>query len=251
MIHEERLHVPGFAARTVRTYVPTGLGKAPAPLLILFDGQNVFDDRHSFAGGWYAHTAVSKLAKTRYRPIVVGVDHGGPSRLAELSPWGIRGEHGRAEAFTGWMAHDLLPMLRQRHHLIEGPVGVLVGGSSMGGLAAFYAHLRWPEAFGGALCMSPSFWVGGHAVVDMVRATQRPWVSKIYLDGGEHEARGSVARRNHDVAHALRERGWDDDHLKDLVDKRGAHSERSWKRRLPAALRWFYPQRPRRTRSKR
>ena len=241
MIDAEHVTVPSFAARAIRVCFPPPSRGLPVPLLILFDGQNVFDDEHAPFGGWHADRAACRLGRRRHRPIVVGVEHGGEDRLGELAPWRVHGQAGRAEEFTAWLAHDLVPRLRRRYPIIEGPVGVLVGGASMGGLAALYAHLRWPNVFGGALAMSPSLWVGGRAFVDFIRRVERPAISQIYLDGGLHEAHGSVAHKNHLVREALLERGWDAGRVRALVDPRGRHTESSWRRRLPGALRWFYP----------
>ena len=231
-------HVPGFASRHVRIYTPAGDPGSPRPLLLLFDGQNVFDDAGSFAGGWHTHRAIEKLARKRPRPIVVGIDHGGVDRIRELSPFPTRAGAGAGESFVGWVAHTLVPEMRRRHAIVPGPAGVLIGGSSMGGLAATYAHFRYPEVFGGALAMSPSFWLGGRAIHDFVQAQPTPWTSRVYLDAGSRE--GGMATLVERMAGHLRERGYGDDKLLARVDPRGGHNEPSWRRRLPGALRFFY-----------
>jgi len=87
---------PGLAPRLImvylpRTYDPFGENFA----LYMFDGQNVFDDLPSFSGGWYLHEAVEGLAKSRRpQPVVIGIDHGGPGRNLELSPFPMEGEPG-------------------------------------------------------------------------------------------------------------------------------------------------------------
>jgi hypothetical protein len=42
------------------------------------------------------------------------------------------------------------------------------------------------------------------------------------------------------LAGELRGRGWDDGSLKFVVAKRGAHTERAWRRRAPSALTWLF-----------
>jgi len=241
LLVEEPRDVPGFAPRRLRIYTPPGYdGSRAVPLLVLFDGQNVFDDAPSFAGGWHAHTAVEKLARSRPRPIVVGVDHGGADRVAELSPWGRHGADARGEAFLGWVAHALVPELRGRYRVVDGPAGVLVGGSSMGGLAATYAHFRHPETFGGAMALSSSFWIGGGRILEWLQGVSTPWTSQVYLDCGSGEGGGRMAGLTEAVGKALRERGYGADKLRVRIDRRGGHDERSWRRRLPNALRFFY-----------
>ncbi len=239
-LFSEPLAIPGFAPRRLRVYLPAGHDDRDLrPLLVMFDGQNVFDHESSFSGGWLAHEAVERLARRRPHPIVVGVEHGGDSRLSELSPWPIKGQPGRADDFVGFIARELVPTLRRRFRIVDGPLGVLLGGSSMGGLAATWGHLTHPDAFGGALAMSPSFWVGGARMQSLARAA-RPGVSQIYLDCGRGEGDGKMAPLVERVAGALAEQGYDDEHLKVRIDARGTHSEASWRRRLVPALRWFY-----------
>jgi enterochelin esterase-like enzyme len=239
----EEVHIPGFSSRLVR-YVPPpdhheDQGKK-RPVLLLFDGQNVFGDEGSFSGGWHVHRAVARLAKRRPRPIVVGLDHGHHARLVELSPFPVMGQKGRAEAFLSWVAHTLVPRIRARYAVIEGPAGILLGGASLGGLAATYAHFRWPEVFGGALAMSPSFWVHDDAIEGFLARRPLPAISQLYFDGGKNESKGGLAPRIRRVGKQLKERGLPSTALRVVVDPKGKHHEASWRRRMPAALRWFY-----------
>jgi enterochelin esterase-like enzyme len=237
------LAVPGHAPRLVRVYLPsTFTPDAPRFGLYMFDGQNVFDDHPSFSGGWYLHEAVEKLARSkRPAPVVVGIDHGGSKRIDELSPFAAQG--GVASGLDGllaWMTESLMPRLGAELPLIGGAVGAVVGGSSMGGLAAFYAHFRKPRSFGGALVMSPSFWVKDGEILRWVRAQPNPELSRIYLDCGVREGKGTVLPQVAAMTAHLATRGYDPDHLMFRADARGAHSEASWRRRLPRALRFFY-----------
>jgi trehalose-phosphatase len=241
------LAVPGHAPRLVRIYLPsTFTADAPRFALYMFDGQNVFDDPPSFAGGWHLHLAVEKLARgKRPAPVVVGIDHGGSKRIDELSPFAAEngGTAARGAGLDGlldWIADSLMPRLAAELPLIGGPLGAVVGGSSMGGLAALYAHFRKPRCFGGALVMSPSFWVEDGEILPWVQAQPTPQVSRIYLDCGVREGRGTLLPQVAAMAAHLANRGYDPDHLMFRADPRGAHSEASWRRRLPRALRFFY-----------
>ena len=236
------LEVPGHAPRQVRVFLPsTFVPGEPRFALYLFDGQNVLDDAPSFAGGWRLHEAVEKLAHGRRpAPIVVAVDHGGEQRIHELSPFEHAGKAGRLDSFLDWLTGSLIPRLGAQLPLIGGPVGAVIGGSSMGGLAALYAHLHAPGTFGGALVMSPAFWLGDGEIVRWAAAQATPEVSRIYLDCGVREGRSTVLPLVAEVAAVLTARGYDADHLMVRADPRGAHSEASWRRRLPRALRFFY-----------
>jgi enterochelin esterase-like enzyme len=236
------LAVPGHAPRLVRVYLPsTFTPEAPRFTLYMFDGQNLFEDPPSFSGGWHLHQAIEKLARSqRPAPVVVGVDHGGSKRIDELSPFEAAGGAGLLDGLLDWMIDSLIPRLAAELPLIGGPVGAVVGGSSMGGLAALYAHFRNPRNFGGALVMSPSFWVHHGEIQAWVAAQPTPAVSRVYLDCGVREGRGALLPRVAAMAAHLATRGYDPDHLLFRADPRGAHSEASWRRRVPGALRFFY-----------
>jgi predicted alpha/beta superfamily hydrolase len=236
------LAVPGHTPRLVRVYLPAAFTpEVPRFTLYMFDGQNVFDDAPSFSGGWHLHGAVERMAhRGRQAPVVVAIDHGGSARIDELSPFTMESSAGLLDGLLDWMTESLIPRLAAELPLVGGPVGAVVGGSSMGGLAALHAHFSKPESFGGALVMSPSFWVNGGAIQEWVSRQPTPPVSRIYLDCGVREGRGTVLPTVATMAAHLATRGYDPDHLMFLPDPRGAHSEASWRRRLPRALRFFY-----------
>jgi predicted alpha/beta superfamily hydrolase len=112
----------------------------------------------------------------------------------------------------------------------------------MGGLAALWSHFHYPRHFGGALAMSPSFWVANQAIFVDVAAQPTPEVSRIYLDAGAREDKGRVVDAVKRMAEHLVERGYDSDRLMWRADPRGTHSEAAWRRRLPKALRFMYQQ---------
>jgi enterochelin esterase-like enzyme len=233
--------------RGVRVFVPGGHDASrPQPVLVLFDGQNVFDDAPSYAGGWHAHESVDALSpRSTWRPIVVGVDHGGTRRIEELAPFrrstsdSARG-FAKTDAFVAWIGETLVPEVRARFGAWEGPVGTVIGGSSMGGLAALYAHFRRPDLFGGVISMSPSLWFGVNDMFMFLSRAATPSVSRVYLDCGAREGGGRMVALVERVAAELRRRGYDERSLLVRVDPRGTHAERHWRRRLKSALRFMY-----------
>lgn len=229
------MDVPGYPpGRMVRVYVPQRARPSNRPLLLLFDGQNVFDDEPSFAGGWRAHLAVEKLAQNVSPPVVVGVDHGHDRRIAELSPFSFGPHKGGADGFVAWMAGWLLPHLRASFAVTHDKRAITIGGSSMGGLAALYTHLSMPDTFGGSIAMSPSLWIARGAMFDWVRERPIPSDARIYLDAGGREP-GQMMRGAQSMAELLYRRGARKLHFR--ADPKGAHREADWRKRLPKALR--------------
>jgi predicted alpha/beta superfamily hydrolase len=240
-------NVQGIGARRIRVFLPPrGRGRtakrpeAP-PVLYMFDGQNVFDDTPSFAGGWHLHEVVRRISARRHAlPAIVGIDHGGEKRIDELSPWPGPHGGGRADELLAWLVNELIPRLGSELGLATGPRNVAIGGSSMGGLCALYAHFRHPETFGGALCMSPSLWLGGQKIFQFIASQPTPWTSRIYLDAGALEAGGGVLRLAERMAQHLAERGYGSGALHFRADPKGGHREPDWRRRAPQALRFLF-----------
>ncbi len=253
--HEAPLAIPGDdAPRTIRVFTPDDYVAGEArPVLYLFDGQNVFGDDGSYSGGWHCDQAVDALPRASMgrpvsKPIVVGIPHGGAARLSELSAWDIRQTSGeerfpaRAEDFVGWVAEVVVPAVRARFDIPATPLAGVIGGSSMGGLAAIWAHFRYPEVWGGALAMSPSLWVANRAIFGWLEGRSTPRISRIYLDCGAKEGRGRMIGLAQDFADWLTKRGYDEEKLLYLPDPRGTHDEAAWARRLPRALRFMFRQ---------
>ncbi|HBL29388.1 MAG TPA: alpha/beta hydrolase, partial [Acidobacteria bacterium] len=233
--------VPGFKPRHLRIYLPRDYTPERTwQALYLFDGQNVFGDEGAFSGGWYVHEAAEGLARTlRPVPVVIGIDHGAEERIHELNPYVLDGIAGRLPAFAAWITGTLQPALGAELHLADPPAGALIGGSSMGGLAALWTHIHHPEAFRGALAMSPSIWIDHQRLFDDLAEQPMPELSRIYLDAGAKEGRGSFLPLVASLAQELAARGWGRDQLLWRPDARGVHNEAAWRRRLPMALRFL------------
>lgn len=234
--------------RTVRVFLPEGFSRTPPAerrTLLLFDGQNVFDDEGSYAGGWHAHEAARRLRRARgvVAPAIVAVPHGGEARIAELSPFSHGSHVGRADVFLDGVVRGLVPILRAHLGLASGALDTFVGGSSMGGLAALYAHFRYPDTFGGALAMSPSLWVASPAIFAYIEGCPTPFFSRVYLDCGGREAAGRMLPLVRRMASLLEGRGYGPERLLFRADPRATHSEVHWRRRLPRALRFLFTQR--------
>ena len=231
----------GLPSRVVRAYVPPGGRRSQRrPVLYMFDGQNVFGDEGSFAGGWHAHDAARALDPRRYHvPIIVAIEHGGGRRLDELTPWKMRMGGGMADRFLDWVVGTVVPLVHRELPAQEGPVGAAVAGSSLGGLAAIYAHYRHPDVFGGAISMSPSLFIGRGKIYSYIAEHDRPIISRVYLDVGGREAGGRLSNGVKRLADQLAERGYGRSQLLYRYDERAGHNEQAWRRRLPRALRFM------------
>ncbi|MEO7111469.1 MAG: alpha/beta hydrolase-fold protein [Polyangiaceae bacterium] len=233
--------IPELPSRPVRLFLPTGFKKQKfRVLMVMFDGQNIFDDEHSFSGGWHMQDLISRLSpRAHFRPAIVGIHHGGESRLDELAPFRTEQGGGKLDLMLDWTGNLLLPMLREELDIVEGPLGAIIVGSSMGGLASLYAHFTRPTLFGGALVMSPSLWFGKDRVFESITSCPTPNPSRIYFDWGTREGR-EMSQPAHDMAAHLEARGYSEEQLMIRRDLKGKHTEADWQRRMPRALRFMF-----------
>jgi len=237
----------GLKPRKARAYVPPPPANgAWRPALVLWDGQNVFEDEGSFAGGWHAHEAIDRLVAGKpLAPIVIGIEHGNEDRIDELGPWRDRDKGGKLDAMLSLVIDSVLPAAKEQLQLAYGPGVHTIGGSSMGGLASLYAHFTRPDVFGACLAMSPSVWFARRKIIDYIDAQPIPAPrSAVYIDAGMLEVRGVLAATCQTIAERLRKRGWADSGPRRVMmrsDPKGTHAEIHWRKRLPKALRFLYP----------
>ena len=69
-------------------------------------------------------------------------------------------EMGFYEPFFTCVAEELLPHVYEHYHVTREPARTIVAGASMGGLAAVYSALRYPEHFGNVYSHTASFQAG-------------------------------------------------------------------------------------------
>ncbi len=156
---------PAGKARTVRVFLPPGYDEntlASYPLLVLFDGQNIFDAKTAtFGVAWQVQDAVraSLTAGALTEVVVAAVDHGGAARVYEYTPWAdptFTPTGGGGAQTLDWLSDKVLPELHKRYRLhATRPV---IGGSSLGGLMSLFAALDRPKVWRGAMAMSGSWW---------------------------------------------------------------------------------------------
>lgn len=234
--------VPDYPpSRMVRIYVPKRAHASDRPLLILFDGQNVFDDAPSFAGGWHAHEKVEKLAKSVSPPVVVGIDHGGGNRISELSPFPIQRSPGRLDGFLDWIKRWLVPHMQHHFAVTHDRRKIVLGGSSMGGIAALYGVLSLPNEFGGCIAMSPSLWIARGAIFKWAEGRPPPRIehhhARLYIDAGKREP-PMMHTQAEAMDKQLHRQGARNLHF--FGDPTGTHSEAAWRKRLLRAMRFQF-----------
>jgi S-formylglutathione hydrolase FrmB len=167
--------------------------------------------------------------------VIVGIDHGGAARIRELAPFHGR-RRGQAAHLIRWIARDLAPKIQREFGTRRDVAGTAIGGSSMGGLAALYAHFHRPDVFGSVLCMSPSLWFARGKIFPFVAG--EPPLDLAHLPR-RRRPRGRVGARQSTGAPPAGPRLRRHD-LRWVPDPHGHHREQDWRRRAPGALEFLF-----------
>lgn len=139
--------------RKISVYIPAGYQSngVPCALLVLFDkGAYLHENLIPTPVVLDNLIAASKIPLTVAVFIPSGTAPSGQSlRDEELTP---------NQDFADFLAKELIPWVRNNYNVTTDSRQTVVGGSSLGGLAAAYAALRHSEIFGNVLSQSGSFW---------------------------------------------------------------------------------------------
>lgn len=243
--------------RDVLVYLPPSYGRSDRryPVLYMHDGQNLFDPATSFAGEWGVDETMEQLAYSEgVEAIVVGVPNAGRFRVDEYSPFvEPRLGGGRGDSYLGFLSYTLKPLIDRDFRTVPDRSHTGLLGSSMGGLISLYGYFGYSDTFGLAGVMSPSLWFGGESIYDYVEAAAYT-PGRIYLDAGTRELgedlhnglphRATSSRQYYASVRRMKRilirKGFRPTvDLMHVEEKWAGHSESSWARRLPDAIRFL------------
>jgi enterochelin esterase-like enzyme len=233
--------------RDVLVYMPPGYDPERSyPILYMQDGQKLFGysglHRSSEAAStWRADEAADEaISDSESEPLlIVGVAASEQRRMPEYTPtvdWKMGG--GEAGKYGRLLVEELLPFVATQYQVKAGAANTGLGGSSLGGLAALYLGLKYPDVFGKLAVLSPSVWWNHRAILALVGEASQHLASRprIWLDVGEGEGTRAVADTDL-LASRLRA-------VADLKYQRvpgGTHDEGSWARRVRPMLGYLFP----------
>lgn len=223
--------------------------RQPYPLLVLHDGQNLFDPDRAFVPDQHwavAETVDTLIARREIPPLVIcGIDHAGARRLREMTPTaGPDNEGGGAARYARMIVEVVLPLVRDEFPVRRDRAGTGLGGSSLGGLVSLYTATEYPSVFGKLLVMSPSVWWDKRVILRMIQGRPEAFADvRIWLDAGRREGARTAADARR-LARML-DKGLELARparpvVRYFEDPAGDHSERSWARRLSEALRFLF-----------
>lgn len=228
-------------ARDIFVYLPPGYdqGNERYPVLYMHDGQNLFEERLSYAGHWRVDETMQILKTSEIEAIIVGIPNLGERRIDEYSPYAdTRFGGGWGDQYIAFISDTLKPYIDQAFRTRPEREATGIIGSSMGGLISLYGFFQRPETFGFVGAMSPALWFAARKIFDTVE--QAAFVpGRVYLDVGTEELQAAVedARR---MAELLERKGYvSEETLRFCEEPNATHSEAAWAARLHDALRFL------------
>jgi len=236
--------------RRIWIYLPASYAnsKKKYPVMYLQDGQNVFDNKTSFAGEWGVDEAMDTLTMSNMESIIVAIDNGSDNRLSEYSPYDFQIERGKANAslppanvkaegnqYVDFIVKTLRPYINKNYRTQKLRKHTFIAGSSMGGLISLYALLKYPKVFGGAGIFSPSFWVSEQLKTDIKNKSKKV-KGEIYLYAGQQEG-GSMVPDLLAIFQLLNK--YSKARLTTVIRAEGKHNEASWRKEFPEFYKWL------------
>ncbi len=236
--------------RPIWVYTPPSYQEQPAerfPVVYLHDGQNLFDAAWSFGGvTWQVAPAMDAGAAdgTVREAIVIGIGNT-PNRMWEYTASSDPDyAGGGARDYLTFVAVELKGEVDRLYRTSPGRLDTGVLGSSLGGLASAYAGLWRADTFGLVGVMSPSTWWNDDELVGLVAAAGANAVqpARVYVDSGDSGPASDDVTQTAALAAGYRK--LPNVQVQYVVGRGDTHTESSWARRLPGALRFLLGARP-------
>ena len=206
-------------------------------MLYLQDAQNLFDTSTSYAGEWRVDETLDSL---QLDLIVVGIEHGNEKRINELTPFpNPKYGGGKAQNYLDFLLNTVKPEIDKRYRTIKNSKNTFIGGSSLGGLFAYYSILKYPDVFGKALVFSPSFWFSDK-INDFTdsKSVEDLKNIKIYFSAGQKEGEDMVPLMK-EMKNRLISKGLDASHFYLQSIPNAEHNEKQWAAAFPHAIKWL------------
>lgn len=212
--------------REIIIYTPPGYesGADPYDLLVLFDGE-------TYGENIPAPIILDNLiAERKIKPLVAVL-------IGNASPDTRGRELSCNPKFEELLGEELMPWVREHYRVTKDPARSLVGGLSLGGLAAACLALRHPGMFGNVLVQSGAFWWAP----DRDKGEEPNWLArqyaaasrsglKFFMEAGAFE--NDILESSRHLRDVLRAKGYEV-HYQEFA---GGHDRLSWRGSLADGL---------------
>lgn len=238
--------------RDVIVYTPPSYNentlKTHRNVLVMHDGQNLFDPRTSaFGTAWMAQDTVDGLVSSGGMDEVVIIGpYNTPDRMDEYTYIYDPSEKagGKGDLYLDFIQDTLLPAMTSqfRIELHRDTLGIL--GSSLGGLISCYGGWTRSTVYGKVGCMSSSFWWDDNDYQKNVITSSFPStpLPAVYMDSGTSGGELSCAEYTTQIFNYMTGKGFVDGvNVKEFIAQGGQHNEASWAARFYVPMQFLYP----------
>ena len=227
--------------RRIWIYLPPDyhLTSKAYPVLYMHDGQNLFDNKTSFAGEWQVDETLNKFySEGKIVPIVIGIDNGGSLRIDELTPW-VNPKYGGGEGklYAKFVVETLKPYVDQHYRTLPSRENTAIMGSSLGGLISDYAAVAYQNVFGMAGIFSPSFWFSDSVWMFTRQHPETENIRFYMLCGGNESA--EMVPDMMAMKDSLEAAGFNKENIFTKVVPGGQHNEKLWREAFGQAWLWL------------
>jgi predicted alpha/beta superfamily hydrolase len=226
--------------RVIWVYLPINYATTTKkyPVIYMHDGQNLFDAKTSYAGEWNIDETLDSI---KAQVIVIGIENGRDKRIEELTPFkNEKYGGGNADAYLDFIVTTLKPKIDATYRTKSNAHNTCIMGSSLGGLASFYAAIKYPNIFGKVGCFSPSFWFGRNEMKNLLANTKN-FNTKVYFLCGDNEGDSDVIPDLNAVEYWVNTKRCECKKLnKKVIIKGGQHNEKLWRENFKKAYLWLF-----------
>jgi predicted alpha/beta superfamily hydrolase len=224
--------------RTIRVLVPRNYNQSdkPFPVLYMQDGQNLFDPETAAFGDWRIPKTMEKLPFKK-QVIIVGIDNGSEHRINEYAPFKLGKSGGEGDAYVRFIVETVKLFIDNEYRTMPQREHTGIAGSSMGGLIALYAGLKYGDFFGKVGVLSPSIWFNPK-VLDLIN-DKKAHKSQFYVCASKNEMQGMAATLEK-TYWAFKNAGYNDAQIRVVIQERGKHNEFFWSKEFKSMLEWLF-----------
>lgn len=250
MIKKFSMYMPQFdLERRIHMYLPDDYKKSLKryPVFYMFDGHNLFlDSDATYHRSWHLGDQIEWLKKEM---IVVGQEcsHDGNQRLNEYSPFPFHSD-GVDQDFEGlgtttmdFFTRTLKPFIDANFPTIKDREHTWIGGSSCGGLMAYYAGICFSNVYSKAVCVSPYFYPTFSQLKQATEGYHILLDTRFYISWGAKEANEHMfiheTKECTELANILIRKGHK---VFFNVKPDGRHCEQDWAKEVPTIMEFLY-----------
>ncbi|MCI4671427.1 MAG: alpha/beta hydrolase-fold protein, partial [Bacteroidia bacterium] len=228
--------------RRIWIYLPPGYnkGRTRYPVIYMQDGQNLFDASISYSGEWKVDETMNQLAReNNFKAIVVGIDHGGEKRIEEYTPWQHKDyPSGQGGLYVDFLVNDLKPFIDTHYRTRKGAKNSCIAGSSLGGLIATYAGIKYPKVFGKIASFSPAYWINPQLFAFAEKKSLRKGI-RVYQVMAKPEGENHITDMEK-MGELMKENHRNPTYIKTTASREGGHNEQFWAQEFREAILFLF-----------